>query len=156
MLQQSRLSWSKFWNVYRTLSVLKNVIWRPVNLVCIFVSRYRRNIPLFQFMLNNSSLYFPIMINGGIVDTQYNYALRPRERNSNIRGSSTHNQFFLSYLFCVIGLLLFAGQTCNSVIFTARGLNKHIQISIPEAARRNRRYFVQLQSSPLNLPFSTT
>ena len=90
MLQQSRLSWSKFWNVYRTLSVLKNVIWRPVNLVCIFVSRYRRNIPLFQFMLNNSSLYFPIMINGDIVDTQYNYALRPRERNSNIRGTSTN------------------------------------------------------------------
>ena len=81
------------------------------------------------------------MINGGIVDTQYNYALRPRERNSNIRGSSTHNQFFLSYLFCVIGLLLFAGQTCNSAT-SARGLNEHIQISIPEAVRRNRRYFV--------------
>ena len=46
--------------------------------------------PLFQFMQNNSSLYFPIMIDGGIVDTQYNYALRPRERNSNIRGTSTN------------------------------------------------------------------
>ena len=50
-------------------------------------------------------------------------------------------KFLRSYIFCVIALIFFAGQTCNSVIYTARVLNKHIHMSVTLTQSLVQNYF---------------
>lgn len=60
-----------------------------------------------------------------------------------------YNQFFLSHIFFVLGSLFFVSQTCNSVIYNARGINKHIRTTQTATGWKSTsyQYFTKLHSA---------
>lgn len=60
-----------------------------------------------------------------------------------------YNQFFLSYIFFVLGSLFFVSRTCNSVIYNARGINKHIRTTQTATGWKSTsyQYFTKLHSA---------